>query len=38
VPVKSPQVRRRKALMFGSLTPNLASMMRISDVWSSTPE
>jgi len=36
--VKSPQVRRRKALMFGSRTPNRRSMMRISDVWSSTSE
>jgi hypothetical protein len=36
--VKSPQVRRRNALMFGSVTPNRLSMMRISEVWSSTSE
>ena len=36
--MKSPQVRRRKALMFGSRTPNRFSMKRISEVWSSTSE
>ena len=36
--VRSPQVRRRQALMLGSGTPNRASINRISDVWSNKPE
>jgi hypothetical protein len=36
--VKSPQTRRRKALMLGSRTPNRFSMILISEVWSSRSE
>src|SRR2546423_14674947 len=36
--VKSPQTARRHAVMFGSSTPNRASMKRISDVASNTSE
>src|SRR5436309_3160710 len=36
--VRSPHTARRHGVMFGSFTPNRASMKRITDVWSNTSE
>src|ERR1700683_1123988 len=37
-PVMSPVTARRQALRLGTSTPNLVSMNRSVEVWSSTPE
>src|SRR6478609_6875720 len=36
--VRSPHTARRQGVMFGSSTPNRASMKRMSDVWSNVSE
>ncbi len=37
-PVKSPVTDRRQAVRFGTVTPNLVSIRRSTDVWSRVPE